>query len=92
MTEEFPQMAFNLPKKVTVWLINGKESPVEEEGKERCVQCFDNNSIWKNSEDIKMTNIKFQVFNYTSYYIQNDLLSKDFRFATVSRFSVKDLK
>lgn len=92
MTEEFPQMAFNLLKKVTVWLVNGEESPVEGEGKERYVQCFDNKSIWKNSEDIKMTNIKFQVFNYMSYYIQNDLLSKHFRFATVSRFSVKDLK
>ena len=92
MTEGFPQAVFNLLKKVTVWLINGKESPVEGEGKERCMQCFNNNSIYKNLEDIKMMTIKFQVFNYTSYYIQNDLLSKDFRFATVSRFSVKDLK
>lgn len=92
MTEEFPQMAFNLLKKVTVWLINGEESPVEGQGKERCVQCFENNSICKSLEDRKMTNIKFQVFNYMSYYIQSDLLSKDFRFATVSRFSVKDLK
>lgn len=40
-------MAFNLLKKVTVWLVNGEESPVEGEGKERCVQCFDNKSIGK---------------------------------------------
>lgn len=26
-------MAFNLLKKVTVWLVNGEESPVEGEGK-----------------------------------------------------------
>lgn len=68
-----------------------KKALLKERGK-RCMQCFNNNSICKNLEDIKMMNIKFQVFNYTSYYIQNDLLSKDFRFATVSRFSVKDLK
>ena len=67
MIEQFPKMAFNLLKKVTVWLINGKEKALLKEGesKERDVcNVLVIILFFFNLEEIKTMNIKAKVFNY----------------------------